>query len=91
MPRLPFLHKVKIVGFLLIGTDVGMIDSPDHKANVAYPSSASFESTGPCPASHPVRLPQVMYEVMWDTTPFNDKELWPLDGSNPFVYSMGDP
>ncbi|KAH9214925.1 hypothetical protein DL95DRAFT_425397 [Leptodontidium sp. 2 PMI_412] len=53
------------------------IDSPDHKANVAYPSSGSFESTGPCPASHPVRLPQVMYEVMWDTTPFNDKELWP--------------
>ncbi|KAK0100123.1 hypothetical protein ONS95_008463 [Cadophora gregata] len=67
------------------------IDSPDHKAHVAYPSSGSFESTGPCPSSHPVRLPQVMYEVMWDTTPFNDPKLWPVDGSNPFVYSMGDP
>ncbi|KAH7138617.1 hypothetical protein B0J11DRAFT_555322 [Dendryphion nanum] len=65
-------------------------DSPNHKEHVAYPSSGSFESTGPCPASHPVRLPQLMYEVMWDTTVFNDKSIWPEDGSQPFVYSMGD-
>jgi hypothetical protein len=32
-----------------------------------------------------------MYEVMWDTREFNNKDLWPVDGSNPFVYSMGDP
>jgi hypothetical protein len=31
-----------------------------------------------------------MYEVMWDTRPFNDKSIWPADGSQPFVYSMGD-
>ncbi|KAF2201067.1 hypothetical protein GQ43DRAFT_395043 [Delitschia confertaspora ATCC 74209] len=65
-------------------------DSPDHKAHVAYPSSGSFESTGPCPSTHPVRLPQVMYEIMWDTRQFNDKSLWPEDGTQPFVYSMGD-
>jgi len=64
------------------------VDSPDHQSHVAYPSSGTFESTGPCPSTHPVRLPQVMYEVMWDTRPFlND---WPTDGSNPLVYSMGD-
>jgi hypothetical protein len=66
------------------------LDSPDHKSHVAYPATGTFESTGPCPASHPIRLPQLMYEVMWDTTQFNDKELWPTDGSQPFVYSMGD-
>ncbi|KAF2017849.1 hypothetical protein BU24DRAFT_161295 [Aaosphaeria arxii CBS 175.79] len=66
------------------------VDSPNHKEHVAYPSSGSFESTGPCPSTHPVRLPQLMYEVMWDTTPFNDKSIWPADGSQPFVYSMGD-
>ncbi|EON97330.1 hypothetical protein UCRPA7_7173 [Phaeoacremonium minimum UCRPA7] len=66
------------------------LDSPDHKAHVAYPSSGSFESTGPCPSTHPVRLPQVMYEVMWDTREFNDKSIWPADGSQPFVYSTGD-
>ncbi|KAH8728335.1 hypothetical protein GQ44DRAFT_737584 [Phaeosphaeriaceae sp. PMI808] len=54
------------------------------------PKSGSFESNGPCPASHPVKMPQLMYEVMWDTTVFSDKAMWPADGSQPFVYSMGD-
>lgn len=66
------------------------VDSPDHKSHVAYPSSGTFESSGPCPATHPVKLPQVMYEVMWDTRQFNNKADWPADGSQPFVYSMGD-
>ncbi|KAI0381768.1 hypothetical protein F5Y04DRAFT_270747 [Hypomontagnella monticulosa] len=66
------------------------VDSPDHKTHVAYPESGTFESTGPCPASHPVRLPQLMYEIIWDTREFNDVDLWPEDGSQPFVYSMGD-
>lgn len=67
------------------------LDSPDHKSHVAYPTSGTFESGGACPSTHPVKLPQVMYEVMWDTTVFNDKNLWPTDGSQPFVYSTGDP
>ncbi|OIW26239.1 hypothetical protein CONLIGDRAFT_662844 [Coniochaeta ligniaria NRRL 30616] len=67
------------------------LDSPDHKSHVAYPESGTFESSGPCPASYPVKIPQVMYEVMWDTRAFNDKSLWSEDGSQPFVYSMGDP
>ncbi|TRX95430.1 hypothetical protein FHL15_003761 [Xylaria flabelliformis] len=66
------------------------IDSPDHKSHVAYPVNGTFESLAPCPASHPIRLPQLMYEIMWDTRPFNSRELWPEDGSQPFVYSMGD-
>jgi hypothetical protein len=64
------------------------VDSPDHKSHVSYPRSGTFESTGPCPDSHPVRLPQVMYEVMWDTAIF--KDLWPTNGENPLVYSFGD-
>ncbi|KAK3361418.1 hypothetical protein B0T24DRAFT_539146 [Lasiosphaeria ovina] len=65
-------------------------DSPDHKSHVAYPATGSFESTGTCPPTHPVRLPQLMYEVMWDTRAFNDKSIWPEDGSQPFVWSTGD-
>ncbi|KAL5348006.1 hypothetical protein ACLOAV_007418 [Pseudogymnoascus australis] len=63
----------------------------DHTSHVAYPSSGTFESNGPCPASHPVKLPQLFYEVIWDTTPYNDRSLWPDDGSQPFVWSYGDP
>ena len=62
-------------------------DSPNHKDHMAYPSTGTFESTGNCPASHPVRTPQVMYEVMWDTREFS--EIWPAEG-NPLVYATGD-
>jgi len=35
-------------------------------------------------------MPQVAYETLWDTRQFNDKSIWPTDGSQPFVWSTGD-
>ncbi|KAL2156628.1 hypothetical protein VTH82DRAFT_1373 [Thermothelomyces myriococcoides] len=66
------------------------VDTPDHKSHVTYPASGTFESGGPCPASHPVKIPQVMYEVMYDTREFNNQAEWPEDGSSPFYWSHGD-
>lgn len=69
------------------------LDSPDHESHIAYGKGVGANDVGPtgtCPSTHPVILPQVMYEVMWDTRPFNDKELWPTDGSQPFFWSTGD-
>lgn len=66
------------------------LDSPDHATHVSYPAEGTFESNGPCPDTHPVKLPQLMYEVIWDTAPFNDPELWPEDGFQPFYLSFGD-
>lgn len=37
-----------------------------------------------------MKIPQLFYEVIWDTTPFNDQSEWPEDGSQPFVWSFGD-
>lgn len=48
----------------------------------------AFTPAGPCPSSHPVRMPQLAFETLWDTTQFNS--MWPADGSNPFVLSYGD-
>jgi len=48
----------------------------------------AFSNAGPCPASHPIRVPQVAYETLWDTTQFNN--MWPKDGLQPFVLSFGD-
>jgi hypothetical protein len=42
-------------------------------------------------SSHPVKLPQVLYETIWNTSAFNDPSIWPADGTQPFVFSMGDP
>lgn len=80
------------------------LDSPDHQSHVAYavipfegymdppaqrPYTAAMQR-GKCPDTHPVHLPQLMYEIMWDTRPYNNKDLWGEDGSQPFVYAMGD-
>lgn len=63
-------------------------DSPDHKSHIAYPASGTFESGGACPATHPVKIPQVMYEIIFDTRQFNS--LWSSGDPNPFYWSMGD-
>ncbi|KAL2126170.1 hypothetical protein VTI74DRAFT_1555 [Chaetomium olivicolor] len=61
--------------------------------HVAHPTDgpASFAMVdGKCPSTHPVKIPQVHYEIVWDTTKFNNKAEWPEDGSQPFVLSTGD-
>jgi len=63
------------------------LDSPDHKSHVSY-SGNGASGGGACPSSHPVKLPQIMYELMWNTSTFMDKSIFPSDGSNPFIYSM---
>jgi len=49
--------------------------------------SEYFVNAPACPASHPVRVPQVAFEITWDTTKFN--HLWdPATDKNPFVWSF---
>lgn len=49
-------------------------------------TSDGFVAAPACPESHPVRMPQVTYETVWDTTQFND--MWPAGEPNPFVWSF---
>jgi len=37
------------------------LDSPDHKSHLAYSGTGGL-GFGSCPTTHPVRVPQVMYE-----------------------------
>jgi len=64
------------------------LDSPDHQSHVAYGQGSGANGGGACPSTHPVKLPQIMYELMWNVNEFADKSQWPTDGSPPFVYSM---
>jgi hypothetical protein len=48
-----------------------------------------YPSGGECPSSHPVVVPTIFIETIWDTTQFNT--LWPVGEPQPFLYSMGDP
>lgn len=56
---------------------------------VVNPNMGIIAQNGTCPKSHPVRVPAILYETYWDTQPLND--MWPTDGSQPLVLSMGDP
>ena len=64
------------------------LDSPDHQSHMYNTVKDAFQVSGPCPTSHPVRMPQVAYETLWDTAQF--ASLWPAGGANPFVLSYGD-
>jgi hypothetical protein len=47
------------------------IDTPDHKSHVAYPTLGNTDSdpdAGTCPETHPVKIPQVMLETIWDVS-----------------------
>ncbi|KAF2688717.1 hypothetical protein K458DRAFT_475395 [Lentithecium fluviatile CBS 122367] len=69
------------------------LDSPDHKSHVAYAPGVGSGglASDKCPSTHPVRIPQVMYEIMYDTSgPFSDAKYF-KDGKQPLVYSFGDP
>lgn len=63
------------------------VDSPDHQSHMYDTQIGAFQNAAPCPASHPVRVPQVAYETLWDTSQFND--LWE-GGENPFFLSYSD-
>ncbi|UNI18594.1 hypothetical protein JDV02_004851 [Purpureocillium takamizusanense] len=56
------------------------LDSENHKDHVAFPD---LVMSGTCPDTHPVRLPSLLYEVIWNTYAFKNKR-----GS--FVFSNGD-
>ncbi|KAB5550772.1 hypothetical protein GE09DRAFT_1059339 [Coniochaeta sp. 2T2.1] len=66
------------------------LDSPDHYSHVSWPTEGDYEDGAPCPSTHPVKIPQVVLEIRWDTRPFNSPDLWPKDGGQPFRWSFCD-
>ncbi|KAF2119457.1 hypothetical protein BDV96DRAFT_486383 [Lophiotrema nucula] len=88
LPNHPCPGGIRANHFFPTCWDGKNLDSPDHKSHVAYALSGGVG--GECPASHPVKIPQILYEVAWDTSAFNDPNEWPEDGSQPFVFSFGD-
>ncbi|KAG9238234.1 hypothetical protein BJ875DRAFT_416668 [Amylocarpus encephaloides] len=89
---IPYDKKCKMIRQTIIFPhcwDGKNLDSPDHQSHVAYGQGGGATGGGACPSTHPVKLPQIMYELMWDISKFvADSSIWPTDGSNPFVYSM---
>jgi hypothetical protein len=63
------------------------LDSPDHQSHMYNTvTSEGFTNAPACPSTHPVRVPQVTFETVWDTTKFNS--MWTSGAPNPFVWSF---
>jgi hypothetical protein len=64
------------------------LDSPNHQDHMYNTvTSEGFTNAPACPSSHPIRVPQVTFEIEWDTVPFNS--LWdPAKDKNPFMWSF---
>ena len=81
-------HKVNPEAHIFASTTL-IIYEQSHMTYPLGPPSGSLFMNGTCPTTHPVRVPLLFMETVWDTRPFND--MWPTDGTQPFVYSQGDP
>ena len=57
------------------------LDSADHKSHIVYPPGVK---TGPCPADHPVVMPVLFFEIIWNTNAFAGE-------TGQFVLAQGDP
>lgn len=62
-------------------------DSPDHKSHMSYPAGNVYNG-GNCPASHPVHMISMFFEIHYDTARFENE--WPSDSQHPFVFAQGD-
>ena len=89
-PKEPCPHGIMVNTYYPTCWDGKNLDSPNHMDHVAYPAHGTFESGGPCPDTHPVKVPQILLETVWDTKQFNNKADWPADGSQPFMWSNGE-
>jgi hypothetical protein len=54
------------------------LDSPDHKSHMAYP----IHPDRGCPASHPVPLPEVSFQIQYPVTEANSTMHWRLSSDN---------
>ncbi|CAJ2514179.1 Uu.00g022980.m01.CDS01 [Anthostomella pinea] len=63
------------------------LDSPDHQSHMYNTiQSDGFVNAAACPSSHPVRVPQVAFETVWDTSGLNS--MWSSGAPNPYVWSF---
>ena len=60
------------------------LDSADHKSHMAYPGPDGFWESGPCPETHPVRLPTLFFEAIFRTHEVG------MEAGDQLVYSFND-
>ncbi len=68
LPAEPCVGGIRSVVTFPTCWDGRNVDSPDHKSHVSYPAVGNFGRNDICPDTHPVKLPQLMLEIIWDVS-----------------------
>ena len=68
------------------------LDSPDHKSHMANPVNVKANNTGNCPSTHPVAIPAISFQILYQVTEAGSTKRWRLasdnyDTSQPAGYS----
>jgi len=58
------------------------LDSPDHKSHMANPVNVKANNTGNCPSTHPVALPQIAYQILYQVKVTGETKYWRLSSDN---------
>ena len=58
------------------------LDSPDHKSHMTNPVNVKANNTGNCPTTHPVALPQIAYQILYQVKITGETKYWRLSSDN---------
>jgi hypothetical protein len=58
------------------------LDSPDHKSHMTNPVNVKANNTGNCPSTHPVALPQIAYQILYQVKVTGETKYWRLSSDN---------
>jgi Domain of unknown function (DUF1996) len=85
---IPTNCRVSGFSWLIVGVDYPScwdgvnLDSPDHKSHVASAINPGANGAGYCPSSHPVAIPMVAYQILYQVKDANDLKYWRLASDN---------
>jgi hypothetical protein len=58
------------------------LDSPDHKSHMANPVDVKANNTGHCPSTHPVAIPAIAYQILYEVKVSGETKYWRLSSDN---------
>ena len=70
------------------GWDGVNLDSPDHKSHMSNPVDVRRNNSGRCPSSHPVAIPQIAYQILYQVKVSGETRYWRLSSDD---YDLNKP
>ncbi|MES2944885.1 MAG: DUF1996 domain-containing protein [Pseudomonadota bacterium] len=80
-PKIGFSWLIQGVDFPQCWDGVNL-DSPDHKSHMSNPVDVLANNTGHCPSTHPVAIPAIAYQILYEVKVSDETKYWRLSSDN---------